>query len=119
MDYNEKIKYKIYILITTIDIEKTVDLMIQINGIYHHDFFENYYKHKNYKLCFICWKQKYLQFNNTKETPIPNDENEINIINNDIMINNTLSQEFKVCFDKLDKEEKMFIFLQCGHIYCK
>ena len=76
------------------NIERVVDLMIQINGNY--DFFENYYKHKNQKLCFICWKQKYLQFNNTKETPIPNDENEINIINNDIMINNILSQEEKI-----------------------
>ena len=131
MGYNEKVINKIYILIRPENIERAIDLMTPINGIYHHDFYENYYKHKNQKLCFICGQPKNLHFDYQNKTPDINNENEIinndiennNIINNNIIINDKFSSEqndliCKVCYETLNEEEKKFNFLPCGHINC-
>ena len=40
MGYNEKVINKIYILIRPENIERAIDLMTPINGIYHHEFYE-------------------------------------------------------------------------------
>ena len=44
MGYDQKIINKVYIIISPPNIETAIDIMTPVNGIYHHDFFENIYQ---------------------------------------------------------------------------
>ena len=59
MGYNKKMINKVYIILKPENIERAIDIMTPINGIYHHDFYHNNNK-KNTNLCFICNQPKYL-----------------------------------------------------------
>ena len=110
MGYDQKIINKVYIIISPPNIETAIDIMTPVNGIYHHDFFENIYQSKNKNLCFICNKPRNCHINST-----PGDNEEIfdniidennnkNIIINDIQKNNLC----KICYEEIIEDQKEF-----------
>ena len=57
MGYDNKMINKVYILLQPKTLERAIDYMTEINGIYQHNFFENH-SNKDKGLCFICKKIK-------------------------------------------------------------
>ena len=123
MGYDQKMINKVYIIISPPNIETAIDIMTPVNGIYHHDFFENIYQSKNKNLCFICNKPRNCHINST-----PGDNEEIfdniidennnkNIIINDIKKNNLC----KVCYEEIIEDQKNLKLNSppCGHQCCK
>ena len=53
--FEKKMINKVYILLRPPNIERAIDYMTEIDGIYQHNFFMN---SKNDELCFICKKPK-------------------------------------------------------------
>ena len=129
MGYEKKMINKVYILLHPENIERAIDYMTEINGIYQHDYFESHNPKKDIGLCFICKRPKrnHLDY-------IPNnlllEDNVQDIQNNDsfnfsqesmkdsIENKKLISNECNVCFDEVEEEEKKFNALPCGHVCC-
>ena len=138
MGYDKKMINKIYILLHPENIERAIDYMNEIDGIYQHDFFENHHKGKEKDLCFICKKPKRNHINYIPEDLIENNQNNIeddillfnynnnnNNSNNDSIINvkqnkeeDTIKDICNVCYEDIEGEDKKFNLLPCGHICC-
>ena len=126
MGYDKKMINKIYILLQPENIERAIDLMTQIDGIYQHNFFENHNKGKDKDLCFICKKPRRFHLDYNPDDLIENnfieefeDENNnqnINLIDN--VNNNNIDKICNVCFDEVETEEINFNSLPCGHVCC-
>ena len=58
MGYDNRMINKIYILLRPESIERAIDYMTEVDGIFQHDFFENNYHTKDRNLCFICKKPR-------------------------------------------------------------
>ena len=132
MGYDNRMINKIYILLQPESIERAIDYMTEVDGIYQHDFFENHHQKKDKNLCFICKKprrchldyipEEFLEdinFNNNNN----NDFNIINInmnddINSNIIIKKKETYICNVCFEDIDEDEKIYNNLNCGHLYC-
>jgi hypothetical protein len=127
MGYDKKMINKIYILLQPESMERAIDLMTQVDGIYQHDFFENHNKEKDKGLCFICKKSKKYHINYVPENDINNNiENgmneedekiDFNISNNDNDADST-DNFCSVCFEEMEKGEMKFNHLPCGHLCC-
>ena len=57
MGFDKKMINKVYILLRPANIERAIDYMSEIDGIYQHDFLESN-KPNEKDLCFICKKPK-------------------------------------------------------------
>ena len=131
MGYDSKMINKIYALLRPENIERAIDYMTEINGIYQHNFFENHIRNRDKKLCFICEKPKrfhldYIPDDLLGELNLNNDFN--NVLDNNM--NNNINDSFNlivkrnetflctVCFEEIDEEEKNYNALPCGHICC-
>ena len=131
MGFDKKMINKIYILLRPENIERAIDYMTEIDGIYQHDFFIGT-KTKDKNLCFICKKSK-----RNHRDYIPDDlindiqnNNQINIQqniieNNIIEINNNKEEnndfnydECEVCYEEINNEDKELNKLSCGHLFC-
>ena len=131
MGYDHKMVNKIYILLQPESIERAIDYMSEVDGIYQHDFFENHYHGRDKNLCFICNKPRRFHLDYIPEEFLQdndfnynfNNNNIYNNINNDININNNFLVKndlftCNVCFEDIDENEKNYNSLKCGHIYC-
>ena len=78
MGFDKKMINKVYILLRPENIERAIDYMTEIEGIYQHDFISSNNPHEK-ALCFICKKPK-----NNHLNYMPNDL----IIDNELNINN-------------------------------
>ena len=137
MGFDKAMINKVYILLKPENIERAIDLMTEINGIYQHNFFPNINPNQtNY--CYICnnprqnhfdYRQDDLsnyshediiQFNNSQST--------INI-NNNVTQQNKLSHnissdvasiydECGVCYEAINKDDKKLNEIECGHLFC-
>ena len=97
MGYDKKMINKVYILLQPPNIQRAIDYMSEINGIFQHDFVENHNPGSNKELCFICEKPKncHLDYipsellvgNNFQNNNIQNTNNQNNGTNN-ILIEN-------------------------------
>ena len=117
MGFNQKMINKVYMILKPESIERAIDIMTPINGIYYHDFNEN--KTKNPDLCFICNKPKHLHFKYNElslkiEDEIPKEENEEKIEETLIKKNKMCN----ICFDELNEKEENENKLKCKHICC-
>ena len=130
MGYERKMINKIYILLKPENMERAIDYMTEIDGIYQHDFFESYHKSKDKDLCFICKMPRKCHINylpndldnndqyNVEENDLLLTENKkdsitLNIKNeDDIMINNICN----VCFEDVEGEDLKFNLLPCNHV---
>ena len=97
---------KEYILLHPENIERAIDYMNEIDGIYQHDYFENHHKGKEKGLCFICKQPKRNHINY-----IPEDLNEYNNQNN-------IEDDILLVYEDIEEEDKKFNVLPCGHICC-
>ena len=126
MGFDKKMINKVYILLRPENIERAIDYMTEIDGIYQHDFIASSNpKEKN--LCFICKKpkQNHLDF-------IPDNllnEGNNNLINNNIALihveDNIIQEnendnigECEVCYDEIKSEDKELNALPCRHLFC-
>ena len=137
MGYDKKMINKLYILLHPENIERAIEYMNEIDGIYQHDYFENYHKGKEKGLCFICKKPKRNHINyipedlneNNNQNNIEDDillvNNNNNNNNNDSIINvkenkdeDNINDICNVCYEDIEEEDKKFNILPCGHICC-
>jgi len=142
MGYDKKMINKVYILLRPENIERAVDFMTEINGVYQHNFFENHNPLKDKGLCFICKKSRQFHLDYIPAELLADDDNQnINLRNNFIEEDNDsfnfsagsiksgngkiedekknlISNECNVCFDEVEEGEKNFNALPCGHICC-
>ena len=137
MGYDKKMINKVYILLRPENIERAIDFMTEINGVYQHNFFENHNSSKDKGLCFICKKARHFHLDYIPDEILIEDNNETNNLRNDFIEdsfnfsqeiikngnnesekNNFIPSECNVCFDEVEEGEKNFNSLPCGHICC-
>ena len=113
MGFDSKMINKVYILLKPIGIDRAIDYMTEVDGIYQHDFFEST---KDKSLCFICKKPKRNHLDYIPDENEHANEND-NLIDNqqDIVVredndliqdNNDNNVDCEVCYDELNNEEK-------------
>ena len=113
MGFDKKMINKVYILLRPENIERAIDYMSEIDGIYQHNFVPSS-NPKEKLLCFICKKTKHFHLDY-----IPNDL--LNENNNNIQFNknpqnlddivddneeNNNEGECEVCYEELNQEAK-------------
>ena len=125
MGFDSKMINKVYILLKPIGIDRAIDYMTEVDGIYQHDFFEST---KDKSLCFICKKPKRNHLDYIPDENEHANEND-NLIDNqqDIVVredndliqdNNDNNVDCEVCYDELNNEEKKENSIPCGHLFC-
>ena len=147
MGFDKKMINKVYILLQPENIERAIDYMTEIDGVYHHDFIEGGNPNEQ-NLCFICKKPRrnHLDFipdeflneplnnnlnnNNNINLNIPKNNNLIDIpqkIEDDIIEDNKnnknpdddfFMEECQVCYEEIFKADKDLNALPCGHLFC-
>ena len=135
MGYDNKMINKVYILLQPPTIERAIDYMSEIDGIYQHNFFENHNSNKDKSLCFICKKTKNFHLDYIPEEFLNqnnyNENNSIDFINEDnslINYNNKevdkkqniylINNECNVCYEDVEEKDKNSNVLPCGHLCC-
>ena len=123
MGFDKKIINKVYILLRPENIERAIDYMTEIDGIYQHDFIQS--TNPNEKtLCFICKKPKNNHLDYKSDDLLNDIELNNNNINNDKIIidkekvtdnENNDEYECEVCYEKV--EDKELNRIPCGHIF--
>ena len=133
MGFEKKMINKVYILLRPENIERAIDYMTEIDGVYQHDFIPSGNPNEK-SLCFICKKlrknhQDYIpddllidaQINNIPihnpqiiEENLIKDEKKSNKKEND----NLLDDECEVCYEEINIEEKKLNEMPCGHLFC-
>ena len=116
MGFDEKMINKVYILLRPPNIERAIDYMTEIDGIYQHDFFMS---SKNNKLCFICKKPKknhldYIPKNMMNDNFNINNQNiigEESILENNNKIKKDENDKndniiCEVCYEEINEEDK-------------
>ena len=58
MGYEKKMINKVYILLQPPTLDRAIEYMSEINGVFQHNFFENHNPKKDKNLCFICNRPK-------------------------------------------------------------
>ena len=132
MGFDKKMINKVYILLQPENIERAIDYMSQIDGLYQHDFIEGANPNEQ-SLCFICKTprknhQDYTPNEFLHQNENSNNNNLIDIPQN---IDDNLIQEdnkkniedgdfaeCKVCYDEISQEDKDLNRLKCGHLFC-
>ena len=143
MGFNKKMINKVYLIFKPENIERAVDYMTEIYGVYQHIFIEG----RNPNECFICKRPRknhidripHQQLNNNmnnnnfynhqnnnlinhnqnliniEEENIDEDEENNNYNNND---DESGKDECEVCYEELYKEDRDFNRIPCGHLFC-
>ena len=124
MGFDKKMINKVYILLRPENIERAIDYMTEIEGIYQHNFISN--NNPNEKaLCFICKKPKNNHLDYIPDDILINAElNNNDINNNQIIIDDAnnidneddLYDECEVCYEKI--EDKELNIIPCRHLFC-
>ena len=145
MGFDKKMINKVYILLGPANIERAIDYMTEIDGVYQHDFISSTNSNED-NLCFICKKPPKNHLDYIPENLLidaqnnnQNDNEQIiqNIINreeadniiiqrnqndikNDIKDNDDEPnyEECQVCFDVLIEEDYELNKIPCGHLFC-
>ena len=139
MGFDKKMINKVYAILRPENIERAVDYMSEIDGIYQHKYIES----SNINECFICKKPRknhldYIPDDILNEALNNNINNNINnnLINNNnylIDINKDINHgeeknnnsgndlnfdECQVCYGEISKDDKELNSLPCGHLFC-
>ena len=122
MGFDKTMINKVYILLRPENIERAIDYMSELKGIYQHNFVANN-NQKEIHLCFICKKPKnnHLDYipndlSNKDMNVNPNINNELNMINNVNNLDN--NNECQVCYEEIKEENKILNRIACGHLFC-
>ena len=131
MGFDKKMINKVYILLRPENIERAIDYMTEIDGVYQHDFIPSSNPNER-SLCFICKKpiNNHLDYI-PDDLLIDADLNNNNLINNNPIIDeqnnninkkdddeNNLYGECEVCYEEINKEDKELNTIPCGHLFC-
>ena len=137
MGFDRKMINKVYILLRPENIERAIDYMTEIDGVYQHDFIAS--TNPNEKtLCFICKKPKKnhldfipedllldVQFNDFPinipqiiDEPKNDNKSEEDKKTDKIDDDKNLYNECQVCYEELNNEEKNLNSIPCGHLFC-
>ena len=124
MGFDKKMINKVYILLKPPSIDRAIDYMTEVNGIYQHDFLEST-NPKEKSLCFICKRprQNHLDFipdevQNENDNLINNNQHDIIIKNDDDLIKDNINADCEVCYEELNEKEIKENSIPCGHIFC-
>ena len=139
MGFDKKMINKIYVLLRPENIERAIDYMTEIDGVYQHNFVNNINQKEN-NICFICKKPKKNHLDYIPEELLIDAQIDNNQINNRQLSNNIqiseginkiieenkkdnidddfLLDECQVCYDELTKEDKDLNKIKCGHLFC-
>ena len=138
MGYDKKMINKVYILLRPENIERAIDYMTEIDGIYQHDFIASTNPNEK-NFCFICKKPRknHLDFipeDLLLDTQLNNSPNNNPKIFDESKNNNNVQEDKKtekndnddilayndcqVCYDELNKEETDLNTIPCGHLFC-
>ena len=126
MGYDIKMINKVYILLKPESIERAIDFMTEINGIYQHNYFESYNQDKYKDLCFICKKPKQFHLDYIPETLLSQNniifeiENNVDSFkkDNDKENLNYFNNDCDICYEEVPESEKKSNTLPCGHLCC-
>ena len=127
MGFDKKMINKVYVLLRPENLERAIEYMTEVDGMYQHNFLEG----SNPNECFICksTRRKHLDYipdyllndnnihlNNGVITEADiNQENKENIYIDD---NNNNIGECEVCYEEISKEDKDLNSIPCGHLFC-
>ena len=142
MGFNKKMINKVYLIFKPENIERAVDYMTEIYGVYQHIFIEG----RNPNECFICKRPRknhidrishqHLNnnmnnnnfYNHQNNNLINNNQNLINIEEENIdeennNYNNNDTDNFKideceVCYEEIYKADRDLNKIPCGHLFC-
>ena len=129
MGFDKKMINKVYILLRPENIDRAIDYMTEVDGIYQHDFIEST-NPKEKLLCFICKKPKQNHLDYIPDDLLNDNDNiafiehDEDIIDNDSLIlkNNDKDKdnfnECDVCYDEINEEDKKLNTIPCGHLFC-
>ena len=127
MGFDKKIINKVYIILKPPNIDRAIDYMSEIDGIYQHNFIEST-NPKEKLLCFICKKPKQNHLDYIPDDLLNENQN-IDIIDNQeeniidyVPQNNDKDKdsfnECDVCYDEINEEDKKLNTIPCGHLFC-
>ena len=135
MGFDRAMINKVYIILNPENIERAIDYMTEINGIYQHNFLEsNNPNEKN--LCFICNNPEQNHINYKPDDTLINTEtgdifienseildninknNQENTTNNNIIDNDNIFGECLVCYENINQYDKELNSIKCGHLFC-
>ena len=119
MGFDKKMVNKVYILLNPENINRAIDYLTEVNGIYQHNYIQSTKPNEKY-LCFICKKPRGKHIHNSLN----------NILNENTNINDIITpkgldedddfslDECNVCYESIKKNEKRFNEIKCGHLFC-
>ena len=127
MGFDKKMINKVYILLRPENIERAIDYMSEIDGIYQHNFLPNSNPNETF-LCFICKKRKQFHLDYVPGELLKGEqnndliENSQDIINikDDIIQDNIIDDngECEVCYEEINKRDIKLNSIPCGHLFC-
>ena len=117
MGYDKKMINKVYILLRPENIERAVDYMTELNGVYQHNFFENHNSSKDKGLCFICKKARQFHLDYIPDEVLAEDNNQNNNLGNNLVEDDNDSFNFSqesIKSEKIENEKKSLISNECN-----
>ena len=117
MGYDKKMINKVYILLRPENIERAVDYMTELNGVYQHNFFENHNSSKDKGLCFICKKARQFHLDYIPDEVLAEDNNQNNNLGNNFVEDDNDSFNFSqesIKSEKIENEKKSLISVECN-----
>ena len=123
MGFAKKMIDKVYILLRPENIERAIDYMTEIDGIYQHNYLASTNPKEN-NLCFICKKPKqnhldYIEDDLMFENQNNNEQNYLDKNENDMVNDEDKAEgECGLCYEKISKKDKSNNTLPCGDLYC-
>jgi hypothetical protein len=122
MGYEKKMINKVYILLQPPTLDRAIEYMSEINGVYQHNFFENHNPKKDKNLCFICNRPKNVHFDYIPDILLNQDDNdnfnEKNNFDDDFDNKNLVGHECNICYEDVPEDERKMNVLPCGHLCC-
>ena len=132
MGYEKKMINKVYILLQPENMERAIDYMTEIDGIYQHDFFESNNNSKDKNVCFICKRPRRYHINYVENSLLEDNDDKNLLEEDDLLIDNKkernsislkidgveINNTCNVCYEDIEKEDIKFNYLPCGHICC-
>ena len=133
MGFEKKMINKVYILLRPENIERAIDYMTEIDGIYQHNFISS--SNRNEKsLCFICKKPINNHLDYIPSDLLTDAQLDMNLINNnrphiienieeDNIVKDKDDSDFTfnecdVCYEEMNNEQKNYNKVPCGHMFC-
>ena len=135
MGFDRTMINKVYIILNPGNIERAIDYMTEINGIYQHNFLESTNPNEK-NLCFICNNPEQNHINYRPDDTLINTEtsnifiensqilvninknNQENTTNKNIIDNDNIFGECLVCYENINQYDKELNSIKCGHLFC-